>query len=129
MIYEGMLEVKTIIQATTDIEKRKRREQTGFDTPVVYAVIDVYYCWEIPGKQLTREIHRLGSTSARMELKGIGEDLHKWWSMWFNAILRAKPYQFLNIFYYFFYLKYYYTYKYMQYKKLQVLHGCRQFVL
>ena len=109
MIYEGMLAVKTIIQAITDIEERKRREQTGFDNPVVYAVIDVYYCWEISGKQLTREIHRLGSTSARMELKGIGEDLHKWWSMWFNAILRAKPYQFLNIFYYFFYLKYYYT--------------------
>ncbi len=40
MIYEGMLEVKTIIQAITDIEERKRREQTGLETPVVYAVKD-----------------------------------------------------------------------------------------
>ena len=35
---------------------------------------------------------------ARLELKGIDGGLYKWWSMWFNAIIRAEPYQFLNIF-------------------------------
>ena len=28
-----------------------------------------------------------------MELKGIDGGLYKWWSMWFNAIIRAKSYQ------------------------------------
>ena len=37
---------KAVIWAKTDVEERKRREQTGFDTLVVYAVTDVYYCLE-----------------------------------------------------------------------------------
>lgn len=49
------------------------------------------------GRQLTREALCLGSTVARLELKGIDGDLHKWWNMLFNAIIRAKSYQFLNI--------------------------------
>ena len=40
------------------------------------------------------------STVARLELKRIGGDPYKWWNMWFNAIVRAKPYQFLTVFYY-----------------------------
>lgn len=52
---------------------------------------------KVLGVQLTRQALRLGSTVARLELKGIDGGLHKWWSMWFNAILHAKPYQFLNI--------------------------------
>ena len=39
---------------------------------------------------------RLRSTIARLKLKGIDGDLHKWWSMWFNSMIRAKPYQYLN---------------------------------
>ena len=31
---------KAVFWAKTDIEARKRREQTGLDTPVVYAVKD-----------------------------------------------------------------------------------------
>ena len=53
---------------------------------------------------------RLGTTIARLKLKGIDGDLHKQWSMWFKSTIRAKPYQFLN-------------------NLLQVLHGCRQSVL
>ena len=65
--------------------------------------------------KLTRETFRLRSTVARLELKRIGGDPYKWWNMWFNAIIRAKPYQFLTIF-----LK--------NVWKIQVLHGCRQLV-
>ncbi|EXB36957.1 hypothetical protein L484_018333 [Morus notabilis] len=36
---------------------------------------------------------RLGSTVARPKLKGIDGGPHKRWSMWFNSIQRAKPYQ------------------------------------
>ncbi|KAF1885873.1 hypothetical protein Lal_00032224, partial [Lupinus albus] len=46
-----------------------------------------------PGAQLTRETLRLGSTVTRPKLKGIDGGLHKRWSMWFNSIQRAKPYQ------------------------------------
>ena len=45
------------------------------------------------GAQLTRETLRLGSTVARLKLKGIDGGPHKRWSMWFNSIQRAKPYQ------------------------------------
>ncbi|CAL9756290.1 unnamed protein product, partial [Musa acuminata subsp. burmannicoides] len=38
----------------------------------------------------------LGSTVARPKLKGIDGGLHKRWSMWFNSIQRAKPYQLLT---------------------------------
>jgi len=44
-------------------------------------------------KKLTRETFRLGSTIARLKLKGIDGNSHKRWSMWFNSIQRAKPYQ------------------------------------
>lgn len=35
-----MPEAKAVIWVSTDAEKRKRRERTGFDTLVVYAVKD-----------------------------------------------------------------------------------------
>ena len=38
MRYKGMPEAKAANWAYTDVEKRKRREQTGLDTLVVYAV-------------------------------------------------------------------------------------------
>ena len=42
--------------------------------------------------QLTREVDRLGSTAARLKLKGIDGDPHKRWMMWFNSMQREKPY-------------------------------------
>ena len=42
--------------------------------------------------QLTREVDRLGSTVARLKLKGIDGDPHKQRSVWFNSTQRAEPY-------------------------------------
>ena len=39
---------------------------------------------------------RLGSTAARLKLKGIDGGPHKRWSMWFNSKQRAEPYQLLT---------------------------------
>ena len=43
--------------------------------------------------QLTREVDRLGSTVARLKLKGIDGDPHKQRSVWFNSMQREEPYQ------------------------------------
>src|SRR5215467_15414735 len=51
-------------------------------------------CMSVP--QLTREALRLGSTVARLKLKGIDGGPHKRWSMWFNSTQRAEPYQLLT---------------------------------
>src|ERR1700741_2365196 len=51
-------------------------------------------CLSVP--QLTREALRLGSTVARLKLKGIDGGPHKRWSMWFNSTQRAEPYQLLT---------------------------------
>src|SRR5918996_5000791 len=44
----------------------------------------------------TPEAHRLGSTVARLKLKGIDGGPHKRWSMWFNSKQREEPYQLLT---------------------------------
>ena len=41
---------------------------------------------------LTDYVYRLGSTVARLKLKGIDGDPHKRWSMWFNSKIREEPY-------------------------------------
>src|SRR5258706_12296298 len=41
---------------------------------------------------LTHEARRLGSTVARLKLKGIDGGPHKRWSMWFNSMQREEPY-------------------------------------
>src|SRR6266852_79660 len=41
---------------------------------------------------LTHEAIRLGSTVARLKLKGIDGGPHKRWSMWFNSTQREEPY-------------------------------------
>src|SRR3982074_3551877 len=51
-------------------------------------------CMSVP--QLTREALRLGSTVARLKLKGIDGGPHKRWSMWFNSTQREEPYQLLT---------------------------------
>ena len=47
--------------------------------------------------KLTRKTFYLGTTTARLKLKGIGGDIYKRWNMWFNPIQRVKPYQSLTI--------------------------------
>ena len=63
---------KAAYWTATDVEARKRGEQTGLDTLVVHAVND------------------------GMKLKGIDGDPHKRWSMWFNSKQREEPYQILT---------------------------------
>ncbi len=85
---------KAIPWTCTDAHARKRGEQTGLDTLVVHALNDVN--WLLDGllfsTKLTREVDRLGSTAARLKLKGIDGDPHKRWMMWFNSMQREKPY-------------------------------------
>ena len=71
---------KAAYWTVTDVEARKRGEQTGLDTLVVHAVNDEW------------------STFARMKLKGIDGDPHKRWSMWFNSKQREEPYLVLTSF-------------------------------
>ena len=78
----------------TDAHARKRGEQTGLDTLVVHALNDVYWLLGFLTlvTKLTREVDRLGSTVARLKLKGIDGDPHKRWMMWINSMQREKPY-------------------------------------
>ena len=86
---------KAIPWTCTDAHARKRGEQTGLDTLVVHAL---NYVNSLLGElnplvtQLTREVDRLGSTVARLKLKGIAGDPHKRWMMWINSMQREKPY-------------------------------------
>ena len=56
-------------------------------------------CWIFSDlvTKLTREVDRLGSTAARLKLKGIDGDPHKRWSMLFNSKQREEPYPHLTI--------------------------------
>ncbi len=85
---------KAIPWACTDAHARKRGEQTGLDTLVVHALTMSTGCWVFTDSvtKLTREVDRLGSTAARLKLKGIDGDPHKRWMMWFNSMQREKPY-------------------------------------
>jgi hypothetical protein len=86
---------KAACWAWSDAEARRRGERTGLDTLVVHAVNDGHWTWEgsTPSvSQLTREVPRLGSTAARLKLKGIDGGPHKRWSMWFNSKQREEPY-------------------------------------
>ena len=65
---------KATLWSVTDAEARKRGERTGLDTLAL----------------------RLGSTVARLKLKGIDGGPHKRWSMWFNSKQREEPYQVLT---------------------------------
>ena len=90
---------KAAFWAFPDAEARRRGERTGLDTPVVHAVNDVDSVWAVltpSAPQLTRQVDRLGSTAARLKLKGIDGGPHKRWSMWFNSMLSEEPYQVLT---------------------------------
>src|SRR6266496_3754897 len=52
------------------------------------------YRWrrQVSGLTLTLMHDRLGSTAARLKLKGIDGDPHKRWIMWINSMQREKPY-------------------------------------
>ncbi len=79
----------------TDAEARKCGEQTGLDTLVVHTVNDDTRCGRSDpfcAAANAISIH-LGSTTARLKLKGIDGDPHKQWSMWFNSKQREEPYQ------------------------------------
>ena len=43
-------------------------------------------------RKLTREASRLGSTAARLKLKGIDGEAHNQGSMWFNSRRTEEPY-------------------------------------
>ena len=82
--------------AVPDTEARRRGERTGLDTPVVHAVNDADWAWRASTPAVpepTREVRRLGSTAARLKLKGIDGGPHKQRSVWFNSTQRAEPYQ------------------------------------
>ena len=81
----------------TDAEERKLGERKGLETPVVLAVNYVRLILALSlcgrwGSELTHEAHRLGSTTARLKLKGIDGEVHNQGSMWFNSILSERPY-------------------------------------
>ncbi len=86
---------KAALWTDTDAEVLKLGEQTGLDTLVVLTVNGVHLvCEELSlcAPELTRKVYRLGSTVARLKLKGIDGDPHKRWSMWLNSIQREEPY-------------------------------------
>ncbi len=78
----------------TDAEERKLGERKGLETPVVLAVNYVRLICLVyrGGSELTREADRLGSTAARLKLKGIDGEVHNQGSMWFNSIRSERPY-------------------------------------
>ena len=72
--------------------------------------------------QLTREVDRLGSTVARLKLKGIDGDPHKRWMMWINSMQREEPYLVLAC------TEFFRDKNVPSGTVTQVLHGCRQLV-
>ena len=72
--------------------------------------------------QLTREVDRLGSTVARLKLKGIDGDPHKRWMMWINSMQREEPYLVLTC------TEGFRDRAVPSGTVTQVLHGCRQLV-
>jgi len=77
-----------------DIEALKYNIRKGLDTLLVYTIKYEYIVLTI----INVKILRLGSTVARLKLNRIGGNLFERWNMWFNAIIRAKSYQNINIY-------------------------------
>ena len=65
---------------------------------------------------------RLGSTIARLKLKGIDGDPHKRWSIWFNSTISEEPYLDLTS------REFFRNREVPSGTRWQVLHGCRQLV-
>ena len=86
---------KAALWPAPDAEERKLGERTGLETPVVLAVNDVDLALaelNLPVPKLTREVYRLGTTTARLKLIGIDGDPHKQRSVWFNSMRHEEPY-------------------------------------
>ena len=81
---------KAACWTVTDVEARKRGEQTGLDTLVVHALNDEY---QVSAAESCRCRSKRSKYS---KLKGIDGDPHKRWSMWFNSKQREEPYQILT---------------------------------
>ncbi len=115
---------KAAVWTGTDAEARKRGEQTGLDTLVVHAVNDGHLVLRVSTPavpKLTHQVPRLGSTVARLKLKGIDGGPHKRWSMWFNSTTRRTLPGF----------ELRWTTPEMEFPfeaVAEVLHGCRQLV-
>ena len=97
MILTGTPRAKAGTWDLTDAEERKLGERNGLETRVVLAVNYVrlildFRLWRSWGLELTREAYRLGSTTARLKLKGIDGEVHNQGSMWFNSIRSEGPY-------------------------------------
>ena len=107
-----------------DAQGRKRGERTELDTQVVHALNDGHEAWGVSTPSvpaLTQEVSRLGSTAARLKLKGIDGGPHKQRSVWFNSTQREEPYQGSTL------------WQAPEREcsartKVQMLHGCRQLV-
>ena len=115
---------KAAIWTVTDAQTRKRGEQTGLDTLVVHAVnvgcsSSRVLTPAVPS--LTHLAPRLGSTVARLKLKGIDGTPHKRRSMRLNSMIPVEPYLDLT-----------YREKLKKFsvrkRPIQVVHGCRQLV-
>lgn len=61
----------------------------GFETPVVCTLNHGYLLYMLTNVKVSY----LKITAARVKFKEIGGSLHKWWNMWFNSIIREKPYR------------------------------------
>ena len=96
MISVGTPRAKAGTWDLTDAEERKLGERNGLETRVVLAVNYVRLILDPPmagwGLELTREANRLGSTTARLKLKGIDGEVHNQGSMWFNSRRSEGPY-------------------------------------
>ena len=56
------------------------------------AELTAYRDRDVADATLVAVLRGLGSTVARLKLKGIDGDPHKRWMMWFNSMQREKPY-------------------------------------
>lgn len=77
------------LRRLTDAELLKYKYRRGLETLVVYTLNNE--CQFL--KLANARTFCLKSKAARAKFKEIGGSLDKWWNMWFNSIIRGKPYQ------------------------------------
>lgn len=77
------------LRQLTDAELLKYKYQRGLETLVVYTLNNECQFFKLANART----FCLKSKAARAKFKEIGGSLDKWWNMWFNSIIRGKPYQ------------------------------------